>query len=118
MAVALLAPVLVNKFGLPLMPVHLFFLFYACLSAISLNSGVTNMINSRGVTYVKRNIQYRNQSIRSKSLMLVLARVCASTCLTMTAQYRLHLPSGDGIEPGTTTEPAGTRPYSTWPVSR
>ena len=31
----LLAPVLVNKFGLPLMPVHLFFLFYACLSAIT-----------------------------------------------------------------------------------
>ena len=42
MAVALLAPVLVNKFGLPLMPVHLFFLFYACLSAITPPVAVAN----------------------------------------------------------------------------
>jgi hypothetical protein len=30
--------------------------------------------------------------------------------LTMTAQYRLYLPSADGSEPLTTTEPDGTRP--------
>src|SRR5207253_6293690 len=46
---------------------------------------------------------------RRRSLIEVLARVCASTCLTMTAQYRLGpgLPSGNarpGSEPGTTTE--------------
>jgi TRAP transporter 4TM/12TM fusion protein len=35
MGVALLAPVLIGKFGLPTMPVHMFLLFYACLSAIS-----------------------------------------------------------------------------------
>jgi hypothetical protein len=37
--------------------------------------------------------------------MLVLARVCASTFLTMTAQYRLYLPSAEGRLPLTTTEP-------------
>ena len=47
---------------------------------------------------------------RSSSLMLVLARVCASTFLTITAQYRLYLPSAEGRLPLTTTEPAGTRP--------
>ena len=47
---------------------------------------------------------------RSNSLMLVLARVCASTFLTMTAQYRLYLPSAEGRLPLTTTEPAGMRP--------
>ncbi len=51
-----------------------------------------------------------NQMPRSSSLMPVLARVLASTCLTMTAQYRLYLPSLEGSEPDTTTEPAGTRP--------
>ena len=45
---------------------------------------------------------------RSSSLMLVLARVRASTCLTMTAQYRLQ--PAEGSEPATTTEPDGTRP--------
>ena len=35
MGVALLAPVLVTKFGLPVMEVHMFMLFFACLSAIS-----------------------------------------------------------------------------------
>jgi TRAP-type uncharacterized transport system fused permease subunit len=35
MGVALLAPVLIGKFGLPLMPVHMFLLFYACMSAIT-----------------------------------------------------------------------------------
>ena len=37
---------------------------------------------------------------RSSSLMPVLARVCASTRLTITAQYRLYLPSADGRLPG------------------
>ena len=41
--------------------------------------------------------------------MLVLTRVCASTCFTITAQYRPYLPSGEGRVPGTTTDPAGTR---------
>jgi TRAP transporter 4TM/12TM fusion protein len=35
MGVALLAPVLVTKFALPVMEVHMFMLFFACLSAIS-----------------------------------------------------------------------------------
>ena len=47
---------------------------------------------------------------RSRSLMLVLARVSAVTCLTITAQYRLWLPSLAGMEPLTTTEPEGMRP--------
>ena len=51
----------------------------------------------------------KNQS-RSSSLMEVLARVRASTRLTMTAQYRLYLPSADGRLPLTTTLPAGMRP--------
>ncbi|MDF2116955.1 TRAP transporter fused permease subunit [Roseiarcaceae bacterium H3SJ34-1] len=42
MAVALLAPVLISKFGLPLMPVHMFFLFYACLSALTPPVAVAN----------------------------------------------------------------------------
>lgn len=45
---------------------------------------------------------------RSRSLMLVLARVFASTCLTMTAQYSEWLPSAAGSEPDTTTLPGGT----------
>src|SRR4029079_7345916 len=48
--------------------------------------------------------------LRRSSLMFVLARVRASTRLTMTAQYRLWLPSAAGRLPLTTTEPAGTRP--------
>ncbi len=35
MGVALLAPVLVSKFALPVMEVHMFMLFFACMSAIS-----------------------------------------------------------------------------------
>ena len=35
MGVALLAPVFVGKFGLPTMEVHMFMLFFACLSAIT-----------------------------------------------------------------------------------
>src|SRR5690606_30665978 len=54
----------------------------------------------------------------SRSLMLVLARVCASTRLTITAQARLCEPSSAGSEPGTTTEPDGMRPYVTLPVAR
>ena len=41
--------------------------------------------------------------------MPVLARVLASTRLTITAQYRLYLPSADGRLPDTTTEPEGMR---------
>jgi TRAP transporter 4TM/12TM fusion protein len=42
MGVALLAPVLTGKFGLPTMPVHMFLLFYACLSAITPPVAVAN----------------------------------------------------------------------------
>jgi len=42
MGVALLAPVLVGKFQLPVMPVHMFLLFYACLSAITPPVAVAN----------------------------------------------------------------------------
>lgn len=35
MGVALLAPVFIGKFGLPLMAVHMFMLFYSCMSAIT-----------------------------------------------------------------------------------
>ena len=35
MGVALLAPVFVGRFHLPIMPVHMFLLFYACMSAIT-----------------------------------------------------------------------------------
>ena len=55
---------------------------------------------------------------RSSSLRPTRARVFASTRLTMTAQARLWVPSGAGRLPGTTTEPAGTRPWWISPVSR
>lgn len=42
MGVALLAPVLTGKYGLPTMPVHMFLLFYACLSAITPPVAVAN----------------------------------------------------------------------------
>src|SRR5690606_41923886 len=58
------------------------------------------------------------QSPRSSSLMLVFSRVAAVTRLTITAQYRLWLPSAAGSEPLTTTEPGGIRPYVTSPVMR
>ena len=50
------------------------------------------------------------QMSRSSSFRPTRARVFASTRLTITAQARLWLPSGAGRLPGTTTEPAGTRP--------
>jgi len=50
--------------------------------------------------------------------MLVFSRVAAVTRLTITAQYRLWLPSAAGSEPLTTTEPGGIRPYVTSPVMR
>ena len=53
--------------------------------------------------------------IRSSSLIEVFARVCASTFLTMTAQASECEPSAAGRMPGTTTEPAGTRPKVTSP---
>src|SRR2546427_12792946 len=61
--------------------------------------------------------RYRHQ-LRNNSLMLVLARVPASTRLTMTAQYKLQVPSPDGRIPATTTDPDGTRPYLTSPLIR
>ena len=42
--------------------------------------------------------------------MLVLERVWASTFFTITAQYRLWLPSLAGRLLETTTEPGGMRP--------
>jgi TRAP transporter 4TM/12TM fusion protein len=42
MGVALLAPVLIGKFQLPVMPVHMFLLFYGCLSAITPPVAVAN----------------------------------------------------------------------------
>src|SRR3989344_1211326 len=51
-----------------------------------------------------------HQAPRSRSLMLVFERVCASTRLTITAQYSEYLPSAEGRLPETTTEPAGMRP--------
>ena len=45
---------------------------------------------------------------RSRSLTLVLLRVLASTCLTITAQYSECVPSLDGSEPLTTTLYGGT----------
>src|ERR1700682_1193683 len=39
--------------------------------------------------------------ILSNLLMLVLARVLASTCLTITAQYKLYFPSAEGRLPET-----------------
>src|SRR6267142_6858033 len=56
-------------------------------------------------------------SPRKSSLMLVFARVLASTCFTITAQYRPYLPSADGRVPGTTTDPAGTRPWRIFPLA-
>jgi len=35
MGIALLAPVFIGKFGMPVMPVHMFMLFYSCMSAIT-----------------------------------------------------------------------------------
>ena len=35
MGIALLAPVFIGKFGLPMMEVHMFILFYSCMSAIT-----------------------------------------------------------------------------------
>jgi TRAP transporter 4TM/12TM fusion protein len=35
MGIALLAPVFIGKFGLPMMEVHMFILFYACMSSIT-----------------------------------------------------------------------------------
>src|SRR5699024_983820 len=59
-----------------------------------------------------------HRSLRSNSLMPVLARVFASTCLTMTAAYRLCVPSVAGRLPATTTLHVGTRPYVTSLVAR
>src|SRR5688500_4973576 len=55
---------------------------------------------------------------RNNSLTAVFARVLASTRLTITAAYRLWLPSAAGSEPATTTLPEGTRPYETSPLAR
>ena len=52
----------------------------------------------------------RQCPLRSSSLIEVLLRVLASTCLTITAAYSEYLPSAEGSWPETTTLPAGTRP--------
>lgn len=52
-----------------------------------------------------------HSAARNSSLIDVLARVCASTRFTITAQYKPYLPSAEGSVPGTTTDPAGTRPW-------
>ena len=45
---------------------------------------------------------------RRSSLIDVFDRVFASTCFTITAQYSECVPSADGNDPDTTTEPGGT----------
>ena len=45
---------------------------------------------------------------RRSSLIDVFDRVFASTCFTITAQYSECVPSADGSDPDTTTEPGGT----------
>ena len=55
-------------------------------------------------------VNYSSDTERSKALMPTLARVLASTFLTIIAAYKLYVPHFDGKFPGTTTEPAGTRP--------
>ncbi len=62
------------------------------------------------VSFLVVNRVGRGAQSRSRSFRLVLARVCASTRLTITAQYRLWVPSALGRLPDTTTEPAGMRP--------
>src|SRR5690606_38287916 len=57
-------------------------------------------------------------AIRNNSFADVLARVFASTRLTMIAAARLWLPSAAGRLPGTTTLPGGTRPWWISPVLR
>src|SRR5258707_4293372 len=74
--------------------------------------------NSRFIVDMGTSPLRRRYSPRNSSLMLVFARVLASTCFTITAQYRPYLPSREGRVPGTTTEPAGTRPYRISPLAR
>jgi len=78
----------------------------SCLrrSSTALNSGPALPVPQAR----KRSTAVPDQS-RSRSLIPVLERVCASTVLTMTAQERLGpgVPSGSGLpgsDPGTTTE--------------
>ena len=52
----------------------------------------------------------QSASPRSRSLIDVLARVFASTCLTITAQYSECVPSFEGNWPDTTTLYGGTEP--------
>src|SRR5690606_27971807 len=54
--------------------------------------------------------QSQRHQLRNSSLIDVLPRVFSSTRLTITAAYRLWLPSAAGRLPATTTLPAGTRP--------
>src|SRR5260221_12177557 len=75
----------------------------AFFSAISWNS---RFIVDRGISPLSRRYAPRNSL-----LMLVFARVLASTCFTITAQDRPYLPSREGSVPGTTTDPAGKRPF-------
>ena len=53
---------------------------------------------------------YSSETERSSALIPTLARVFASTFFTMIAAYKLYVPHLEDKLPGTTTEPAGTRP--------
>src|ERR1022692_5182132 len=64
----------------------------------------------RGLDRNRHGVRTSHGQSRSNSLMLVLARVLASTCLTITAQYSWQAPMAEGRLPATTTEPEGTRP--------
>ena len=57
----------------------------------------------RGLRQILRRSHLQSARPRSRSLTLVLLRVLASTCLTITAQYSECVPSLLGSEPDTTT---------------
>ena len=56
------------------------------------------------------NSNYSSETARNNSLMPTFASVFASTFFTIIAAYKLYVPQAEGKLPGTTTEPAGTRP--------
>jgi hypothetical protein len=87
----------------------------------SRSAGISVHVGHESVITMSRNMHlysaqatmrflYAESVARSSSLIEVFARVCASTRLTMTAQYSPYLPSLEGRVPDTTTDPAGTRP--------
>ncbi len=78
------------------------------LPVVRCDGGLRDQVASQTESRVHDGASF--QLSRKRSLMAVLARVCASTRLTMTAQYMLYFPLESGRLPGTTTEPDGTRP--------